>query len=586
MAENIFEKVLQNVDIKDVVSRYVQLEPKGKNLFGLCPFHDDHSPSMSVSSEKGLFNCFVCHTGGNAIKFIELYKHISSLEAAKFLAQEYHIDISEFDRVSSKEQATKKYYEVMDLSQKFYSFLMNDTRISSPARGYLSKRGITDDIIKEFKIGLSINDDEALIKQLTSKGYLISDLMIASLATENKDLFTDRIMIPIRDEYSRCVAFGGRIYLDGDTKTKYMNSKETPIFKKGELVFNLDKAKDELKKEDYLIVNEGYMDVITEYSHGIKNAVAIMGTNMTLEQASLIKKYTNKVEIVLDGDDAGVHGVKNLIRGFEKVGITYSIIILPDNMDPDEFIRTKGIDEYRRYLSEEKLDIISYVYELTKRNYKEINSFNMESFKLDIFKQIKDEKSNSIIERNLIKLSRDLKISYKSIEEDYKSYISQFNPTKNTENKKITKEEPKFKVTSAYQKAEKIVIDYVLKDKSYYSLIEKEMKSRVFLKDLEYRKLFVTIGDLYDKFGRCDRDEIINKLKELEVIGSYEYSDNPNYSIDDFNGIIKIFKKEELKDYIDALTQKLKSSPLERDERNELLLKLQKMKKELKEYDR
>ena len=335
MASNIFEKVLENVDIVDVVSTFVELEPKGKNLFGLCPFHDDNNPSMSVSREKGIFYCFVCKKGGNALKFVEEYKHIEPIEAAKFLANQYHIDISEFEYQSSK-PSTKRYYDCLNTASKFYQYLMKNEDYSKEAREYLHNRGISDDVIKEFEIGLSPKDSDGLKRTLIAKGILESDLAITGLINGDKDTFINRIMIPIKDELDRVVAFGGRIYTKDSTQAKYINTKETQVFKKGELIFNLERASKD-KTRDFLIINEGYMDVIQSASNGINNAVALMGTSLTDEQVALLKKYTNKVVICLDGDMPGVEATKSLIRQFEKERIEYSIVMLEENLDPDEF---------------------------------------------------------------------------------------------------------------------------------------------------------------------------------------------------------------------------------------------------------
>lgn len=586
MASNIFDKVLENVDIVDVVKRYVDLVPKGKNLFGVCPFHDDHSPSMSVSREKQIYNCFTCHEGGNAIRFIEKYKRISSIEAAKFLAQEYHIDISEFERTSSKSNDFERYYKALDTASRFYQFLMNNQEMSQEAREYLKNRGISAEAIKEFGIGLSVSDDKALIKSLESKGFILSDLTITGLASGEVDTFVDRIMVPIRNEQGRVVAFGGRIYKEKDKGlNKYMNSKETPVFKKGELVFNLDRAIDELKTKNYLIINEGYMDVIQSYSQGVKNAVALMGTAMTNEQAALIKKYTKNVALCLDGDDAGLGAVRSVARVLEDNEINYSITILKDNMDPDEYIRKYGVEEYIKEIEVNKLDKLGYIYELIRRKYGTITTFNTESFKNDIFKELKGETSKVQIEKFLNNLSRDLKVSYVSIAQDFDSYMGKINPSYK-KNYQVKKAPQSFEVESSLTKAERMIISYAIKDRAYFNLIEERMGSRLFMENKDYRKIYIAIGDIYDEFPEISSEDILNKLKEKGVYESYEYNDKLIYSEDDLrNNILLTFKKRQVKEVIDEITESLKNNSLDREERNKLLLELQKKKKELKDYE-
>ncbi|MBR4237039.1 DNA primase [bacterium] len=570
MAENIFEKVLENVNIVDVVSRFVELTPRGKNYFGLCPFHDDNNPTnFSVASDKQIFNCFACKVGGNAIKFIEKYKHISYMDATMWLANEYHIDVSEYRL--EKTDKKHKYYELVGTAQSFFRFVMNNEEYSKEARNYLESRGITKEAISEFGIGLSPSDSDALTKQLLEKHYLIEDIVLNSLSNGKNDMFVDRIIVPVRDEEGRYVAFGGRTYKKNDESAKYMNSKETPIFEKGKLVFNLDKASRALRSINYLILNEGYMDVIQAYSKGVKNSIALMGTAMTIEQAELIKKYTNNVVICLDGDRAGIEGVKGIIPKLEEVGINYSITILEDGMDPDEYIRKYGINKYMEAITKKRLDKLGYLYRLARLNYPEITVFNMESFKRDIFLNIKNEKSKSTLEIYLKTLADDLKVSYESIKQDFESYIG-------VRPKVIKKEDP-FKISSAYDKAAHIIIDYSIKSKEYFDQIEKEMSSRVFLKNQEYRALFIDIGDIYDtKIINSDL-ELIEELKSRGSLKDFIYNSNINFSSNDLkNGILKTIKKEELKEKIEE-TQKML---MQFDIRSEEGIKLQKELVELK----
>lgn len=577
MAENIFEKVLENVDIVDVVKSYVNLEPKGKNLFGLCPFHDDNNPSMSVSREKQIFYCFVCKKGGNAIKFIEEYKHMPYIDAARFLAKEYHIDVSEFD--NPKTSSTSRYYNCTGTAQKFFSFLMNDENYSKTAREYLKRRGIDDNTIKEFSIGLSPSDGKSLTKTLKDKGFIISDLIETGLANEENDIFIDRVMIPIKDEQGRCVAFGGRIYKDSD-QSKYVNSKETPIFKKGEILFNLDKAVKEIKKSGKLIINEGYMDVITSYSRGVKNVIALMGTAMTINQAALIKKYTDNVVICLDGDRPGINAVSSIIKPLEEKNINYSIVILKDGMDPDEYIRKYGKDAYIDEIENKKIDKIGYFYQLTKLDFGDINVYNMESFKNQIFIHLKDEKSRSTLEVYLKKLSQDLGVSYNSLDEDFTLFMGKYDPSYR---KKTLPISSKFEVKGIREAAEKMIVDYALKDKTYFDDIVIKMGTRIFMKSKKLRKMFVEIGDIYDIDSYIKTDDLINMLKERGVYQDYFYDDKTIFSESDLvNNIIGTIKKENLREEIMALKKHLGDPSTNADEQKALQKEIQEKILELK----
>ena len=545
MAENIFEKVLENVNIVDVVSRFVELTPRGKNYFGLCPFHDDNNPTnFSVASDKQIFNCFACKVGGNAIKFIEKYKHLSTFDATMWLANEYHIDTSEFD--IKKTDKKNKYYELIGTAQSFFKFVMNNEEYSKQAREYLNKRGITNETINDFGIGLSPSDGDSLTKQLLDKHYLIEDIVLNSLSNGTNDMFIDRIMVPIRDADGRYIAFGGRTYKSNDESNKYLNSKETPIFEKGKLVFNLDRASRTLRGTNYLIINEGYMDVIQAYSKGVKNSIALMGTAMTKEQAELIKKYTNNVIVCLDGDKAGVEGVKGIIPKLEEVGLNYSITILEDGLDPDEYIRKFGVQKYMNAITKKRLDKLGYLYELAKLSYPEINAFNMESFKKEIFSYIKIEKSQSTLEAYLRRLSQDLKVSFESIKQDFESYIGK-------RPKKGIKAVDNFTISSAYEKATHMVLDYSIKSRDYYTTIENIMGSRVFLKNQEYRSLFIEIGDIYDTKKINNENEMLEELKTRGSLKDFIFNDKIVFSDDDLRlNILKAIKREELKELIDS----------------------------------
>ena len=343
MADTLFDKVLKNVDIVDVVSKYVKLEPKGANLFGLCPFHNDNHPSMSVSKEKGIFYCFTCHTGGNAIKFIEKYKNLSSLDAALFLAKEYSIDISnEYQKNRNKNDV---FYDILKESQDFFRIIMNNESYSAKAREYLYSRGINDSIINEFSIGLAPKDKNALTLMMLEKGYLESNLVEAGMSSNGLDIFKDRITIPIKDEQGKIIAFGARIYEKQDT-AKYINSKETPIFSKSNVLFNLNNAIKYIKEKNRAILYEGYMDVIASYKTSIKEAVASMGTALTNEQAKLLHKYTSNCILAYDGDEAGFNAMNSAINILEKNGFIVKIALFNDKLDPDEYITKYGIQAF------------------------------------------------------------------------------------------------------------------------------------------------------------------------------------------------------------------------------------------------
>lgn len=552
--ENIFDKVLRNVNIVDVVKNYVTLEPHGKNLFGLCPFHPDHSPSMSVSEELQIFNCFVCKTGGNAIKFIELKEGKSSIEAARFLAKEYNIDVGEFSQ--TKKDPNARFYTCMEVAKDFFKYLINNEDYSKKARSYLKSRSISDEAIETFEIGLSPKDNKALSKTILQKKYLKSDLLELSLANNNTDMFINRIIVPIKDENNRVIAFGGRTYEENDKSSKYMNSKETPIFKKGETLFNLSNAIKELSQTKTLIINEGYMDVIQAYVAGVKNSIALMGTSLTNEQASLIKKYTNEVILCLDGDTPGVKAVESVIKQLESKNINYSIVILENNMDPDEYIRKLGPEAYKNALKNNRIDKLNYLYYLTKLDFGKITPYNIESFKNEIFKKLYGETSPVILETYLKRLSTDLNVSYETLEEDFKFYTSNLGKKK-TKTTKTQETIEDFKIADKRLKAEKLVVDYCINSYDYY--LETFGKIDLFsdIKNDTIRNILIEIKDIYDNNAEITKEELICKLEKRSCYSGFVYDDNIKFSSEDLrDNLIKGLQLENIKEEIKSLKEK------------------------------
>ena len=299
ISQDLINEIRSSVDIVDIISSYLELSPKGRNYFGVCPFHDDNHPSMSVSKEKQIYTCFSCHATGNVFKFLMDYENISFIEAVKKCADIANITLDV--KINNQGNINNKYrhlYDIYDSSAKFYHNLIN-TIDGKEAKEYLQKRNITEELIKEFRIGLSLKDRTLLTKFLTKNKYNKEELIQSGLIIENNyglsDIYCNRIMFPLEDINGRVVGFSGRIYNETDT-SKYINTKETEIFRKRETIYNYHRAKDEARNKGYVIVMEGFMDVIRAYSVGIKNVVATMGTAVTSTHANLLKRMAKEVK--------------------------------------------------------------------------------------------------------------------------------------------------------------------------------------------------------------------------------------------------------------------------------------------------
>ena len=296
-----------SANIVDIVRDYIPLTQKGKNFVGVCPFHDDHSPSMSVSQDKQIYKCFSCGAAGNVFDFVGNYENVSFGEAVSIVANKIGKTLST-TITKSPINTHRVEYEMMELALKFYQNNLKTT-LGAEARKYLNERGLDDNTIKDFDIGLSLDQSDALYNLLSKKEYDIkkqSDLGLINISKNNVyDTFTRRIVFPLWDKDGHVVGFSARIYRGEKDTSKYINSKETIIFKKGETLYNYHQAKDYAKREKCMIVVEGFMDTIRLWVNGVKNVVALQGTALTKEQISLLKKLRCKIILCLDNDNAG-----------------------------------------------------------------------------------------------------------------------------------------------------------------------------------------------------------------------------------------------------------------------------------------
>lgn len=342
MQNDIINEIRRKVDIVDIIGERIPLITKGKNYFCVCPFHDDSNPSMSVSREKQIYTCFSCHATGNVYTFLENYEHWSFKETLKYLGDLVGIDVG-IKNYEHKNSKYDKLYEAYVLALKYYQ-----NNLASPlgreARKYLNDRKITDAMIKEFSIGLSLTGN-SLTELLTQKEYSLAELNKLGLSSDNRDIYHDRIMFPLHDINGKPVAFSGRIYKDNN-QNKYLNTKETEIFKKGHVLYHYHIAKEEARKEKYVLVMEGFMDVIRASSIGIKNTIALMGTALTQEQVQLIKRLSPNIILCLDGDNPGQEAMLKAGELFLKENIEVKTIILPEQDDPDTFIMREGRERF------------------------------------------------------------------------------------------------------------------------------------------------------------------------------------------------------------------------------------------------
>ncbi|MFP7297601.1 DNA primase [Neobacillus niacini] len=355
IAEEKINQIRQSVDIVEVISEYIQLKKQGRNYFGLCPFHGENSPSFSVSSDKQIYHCFGCGAGGNVFSFLMELEGISFLEAAVKLAEKANIDLQVNFSANGKGKSVSPEIQSMldahELLRKFYHHLLVNTKDGQHALEYLLNRGFTRESIDKFQIGYSLNSWDFVYKFLTKRDFTPELMEKAGLIIKRErdgtyfDRFRDRIMFPISDRNGNCIAYSGRSL--GADEPKYLNSPETVIFNKSKILYNFHLAKPSIRKLQQAVLFEGFADVIAADKSGVENGIATMGTSLTEEHITLIRQNTESITICFDSDKAGIEAAFRAGNMLIENGCSIKVAMMPDGLDPDEYIKKNGADKFR-----------------------------------------------------------------------------------------------------------------------------------------------------------------------------------------------------------------------------------------------
>lgn len=534
ISDETIKEILDKTDIVDLIGEKVTLTKQGKGYFGLCPFHHEKTPSFSVEPDMKIYNCFSCGEKGNSITFLQKTENMSFIEAVEVLADRANIDIniSKYKR----ENPNAHLFNINNDALNFYKVYLSNTKHGEVATKYLHDRGINDDIIKAFDLGLAPSDYDVLTKTLTAKDILISDLVDLGLSKQSVretfyDLFRERIIIPIKDEKGNTVAFSGRVYLEKDKdNAKYINSPQTKIFTKSNVLYNLSNSINYIKQSNRVVLFEGYMDVFASYKANIKEAIASMGTSLTTEQIQIIKRYTQNVTICYDGDKAGMAATQRAIKMFTDQQMNVKIILLPDNLDPDDYLNKYSGPKLNDFINNNWIDAIEFTYRRNLQTQDFTKMLEIEQFKKAIFDLIKT-KSHTVIETYLTKISKDTKISRESIEQDFAQYTRR-QPVR------VPKSQTKVLIDSRYINAERRILNYFIKDYKYL----KDFNAHG---DIEYlyieeiaRDLKMLIEDEYfnipeEQDRKIDKEELV-KLMDPQMLHYYQSKiDNYNLELSD-----------------------------------------------------
>ena len=584
MMTNEINNVRNSVDIVEVISEYVPLTSKGRNYLGVCPFHDDKHPSMSVSKEKQIYTCFSCGATGNVFKFLMDYKSITFTEALKELADRAGINLNV--NIKEKKIPNSALYTAYDIAFKFYQNNIN-TKEGTKAKEYLKNRLIDESIIKEFGIGLSLSKRDLLTNLFLKKGIDNKTIHDSGLIASNEDgmfdMYANRIMFPLWDTFGKVVGFSGRIY-NGEDLSKYINTKETPIFKKGELLYNYHRVKDEVRTSKTIIVMEGFMDVIRAYTVGIKNAVATMGTAITKEQAMLMKRLAPNIILCFDGDKAGEKATNSCIKELENIGVVPKIVRLEDNLDPDEYITKYGKERFLAKL-DSAMNIMDYKLLQYKLNINLDSSVERAQYVKNILNELVKIDDEILIELTLQKLSVDCDINMNFLKEQLTNMKN-----KEIENSEIVIAETNKKNNNddKYELAQRSLIYYMLKNSEVINIYNNR---KPYLPNEKFRHLAQEIVSYYKINGIINSADLITELYKsnedlVGLVGSIELCGlKDEYSLEEINDYINVIMDFNIKNELKRIKDEMKNEP-DPIKRAQIAQKMLELKKRGEENDK
>ncbi|MBN2087567.1 DNA primase [Candidatus Peregrinibacteria bacterium] len=533
---NHLEEIRAKLGIEEVVGSYIQLKKAGRNLKGICPFHNDTKPSFTVSPEKGIGYCFACNTGGDIFKFVQLIENVDFPEAVRILAQRANVSIPEF-----KPEAHNQRMKVVEMNSSSVKYFAEQLQSSPEHKKYFLDRGLTEDTIRKFKLGYAPDSYNGLKDHLINIGYRENDILSAGLLNQRSiadkntyDRFRNRYIFPIFDHQDNAIGFGGRII--GDGEPKYLNSPDTLAYNKSLVLYGLNWGKDAVKKEDLAIFVEGYMDVIACHQAGCKNTVATSGTALTVQQLKLIKRYTPNIAFAFDQDSAGLEATKRSIELAQEAEMNIKIITVPEGKDPDECIK-KSPDMWFEAVKQATpvMDFyISYILRLHDKNTLD-GKKEILNFLLPIIKNY-----NSEVEQGayLDKISLALRVDVKLLWNDLKNLTikkSYSPPTTNTQEVLLKK---------AYSR-EEFLLGFIFQYPDLYKLVDENLIDSVPL-ETGTEKFYKAIKKVYNRASAVDLDAVKEELDEedrgkIEVYALLIDDIYPDFSEESAEKEIKLF---------------------------------------------
>ena len=569
--ENFSDKIKEQTDIVEVVSEYVNLKRTGKNYQGLCPFHQENTPSFTVNPDNQFFYCFGCGKGGDIFNFIMEIENITFYESLRLLAKKNNMEMPN-SKGYSKEYNRKreKVFEIHQLAAKFYNYLLLNKQVGNDAYKYLKKRGYTEKDIERYHLGYAPDSWHSLYNFLTKRDYdnkILSESGLIGNKNENYyDKFRDRIMFPIFNSQGEVIAFGGRRLNDEDNSSpKYYNSPETIIFHKSKNLYGLNWAKKGFRETNSAIIMEGYTDVITAHKYGLNNAVASLGTALTLKQAKILKRYIDNVYIAFDPDFAGEKATLKGLEILKKADLNVRIIELPEGEDPDDFIKEKGTNEFEKLMNNSynliEFKIRSVVNE--NESYNINQRINRSKKVLNIISQIDDPIEQDVY---LEKTAEILNIDKNAMKEALESF-NQKNKQENDDENRIKEKGSKKDVGNLnYQD---LLLKTLIDNPERIDIIQNEI-SPEYLNGI-YKKAFSLIVEKGFDIKKMNIEEEIQDENLLEYFMILTVKERQKVSDDKFEALIEMVQNDYKKQAKKEIYNKLKEIKENKTEINNLL---------------
>ncbi|WP_371369668.1 DNA primase [Sporomusa rhizae] len=521
--DDFIDRLRSESDIVSVVSDYVALKKKGKNYWGCCPFHNEKTPSFSVTPDKGFFYCFGCQTGGNVFNFLMKVENITFFEAVKLLAKKLNIPLPEKDKTPlelAREQELAKLYQVNELAVDFFHACLTKTKFGKPAREYLASRGISAEHISFFKLGFAPPLWDKLSLAFSKRGIDLDILLKSGLCAARTsgegvyDRFRNRIMFPIRDVRGRAIGFGGRV-LD-NSQPKYLNSPETQLFNKRHVLYGFDKAYKHIRESGQVIIVEGYMDALTLYSHGIKNVVASLGTAFTPEQARNLIKLNAELLFSYDTDAAGQNATVRALATVRSMGAAIKVVSMPDGKDPDEFVRKHDSSAFQELIASAQ-PLLNYQLDQALKS----DDYTTVQGKIAVVGKLAPilaEAENAVeVNAHITRLSQVLTVDESALRTEITKYIVQSKKDKNVKNGKTINIALLYKQPApAVVQAERQLIRMMCEDLSLIPYVFSQISPQEIQGVLQQEiiNLIFNAYNMEKNITQTDLNTIVNNLSE------------------------------------------------------------------------